>query len=881
MRIALNESERREILSLYNETKTNHQSILKHESDRIKKLMNLTESINPSKFFDEVPALKGLSKTMGEYSTTVDDFVRSLGNYSQKLKNAGIDSIDTLLTKAREFQEANKSKFGSLVDDGLVIQRYLIETGALREIEDSLITKNLDAIENKTFDAFQEMTTELGRLGRSLDDVNNIQNSIPLTNKDLPSLQGTSAKLEDASTKLDETIQKIEAELTEIPSSQNRNLAQDQLSIKLNKIKKELNKFKLALTKQKNSVDGVIEQLEQRARLETSAKITYLDKVYDAATLTSAQRLLLWASVDKLPSFVTLVLRFLIKLSTYRKVELLQTELIRNIAKLKEIEIQFRTYNTRKIPNEYNEYLRETATLIENIKGKVLDYTNVKEGNLYNYFVQVVKGSTGFSKIQKTELDDIWREITSILQYEVDQKKLTQSEMTKILENIKKVYSKTDASGNIVGPDSGLLGGALVFREDLQTIAKSIDIKELKTALEKSGAPAVEYATKETDVSSVLNKFIDDKFKLLTGFSTKEFFGNFTKGFVKVSIRESLFGLPFNLRQYLTPMARTGFNIKGAGQTYLNFMIAQAVGTIVIGGINACIEFALLSLTMGYTGLSRDEVWDMSITEWQRETSKYKDLDLTEILGDIINSEYDQDTEVNKVSGLEYYSDVKREYGPLKIKVWESFVEIGSILKAKPTQEEYETYVKRKAEEQKNNTNKKTLKKIEQYQDLYYSFTPEEQRKQSGDNWMYDSFSKGETSKLPSSLGKKIQERFFMKMEDYNGFTSLNDINATADQIKTSYGELNSYTGYPCVCKKPLSKQVDYVKLPNSDEKVTVEIPICNDFVRLVKYSTGNVGDYKPTPGVDGQLGFTLKQTPGTISTKDWLPINQIGNYVK
>jgi hypothetical protein len=883
MKFTVNESEKENILALYGiKTKTQQKSII-DESVRMRELMNLHEGINPGKLFDEVPVLKPLSKTMGEFTTTVDDFVKNLGDYSGKLRSEGITSLDDLVRKAREFQQANKAEYGSLVDDALVVQRYLIDSGALREIEESLITKNLDAIERKTFEAFDLMNDELRALNNSLDNSDSIGSSLDISNKDLTSLENASTKLDDATKKIDEAITKIDDELANIPSNpNNRTRSEDTLFIRLSNIRKSLNKFKTAITKQKNAVDGAVEQLQARSARENAGKITWQGQVFDAANLTPLQRQLFKISVDKLPSFVTLVLRFIIKLSKYGKVELLQTELAKNVAKLKQLQISLRTYNTPEILKEINLYTKETATLIENIKGKVIDYTNVKEGNLWNYFIQMGKGSTGFNKVQKTELDDIWTEITSMLQNEVTKKNMTQEEMGAILDNIKNVYAKTDANGNVVGPDGALLGGPLVFREDLETMSKAVDMK-LKNELTNN--KAVEYIAKESDISSKLGDMVDNLFKQLTGFSTKEFWRGMFKGFAKVAIREALFGLPFGLRKYLSPLARTGVNIKGVAQTIINFSLAKAVGTFVFGGIGAGLEWVSLSLTMGLTGLDRDEVYNMSIQEWNDETQKYKDLEFSSIIGDILDSESSEETRTNKISGLEYYSEVKREYGPLKIKAWESFVQIGSIIAAKPTQPEYLKFMDEKKKEMDDATNERVKTAVTKYEESFYTLPLEEQKNIAGiiaDNFTILIENGGGSAKdLDKATRDKILERYFIRA-DFNGIPlpDTKDVEA----LKRTYLTATNYRGFPCVCKNKLSYEVDYLNFRG--EKKTVQKPKCDDYVRIFEYDKSLFMDANKLEGVSenqGKYGYLTGASAKSNEqySTDWHKLVNIKNELK
>ena len=110
----------------------------------------------------------------------------------------------------------------------------------------------------------------------------------------------------------------------------------------------------------------------------------------------------------------------------------------------------------------------------------------------------------------------------------------------------------------------------------------------------------------------------------------------------------------------------------------LTFIISKAIGSIIFGGISACISWIFLRMTVGIShgslydfGLAKEEAWDITIGEWNKEIQKYKDVDVGEWVADVFKTEESEKTSTNRISKVKYYSDVKREYGPFTIKVWE------------------------------------------------------------------------------------------------------------------------------------------------------------------------------------------------------------------
>jgi hypothetical protein len=205
--LLLTEEEKKSILGLYSNNNTNSHNSLITEKYRIKKLMNLNEGVNPSKIFQDVPGLKKLGKLMGlasesEHGLTkkVDDFVNDLGEYSSKLQSKGVKNLDDLLKVAREWQEANSKKFGTIVDEAALIDRFIKENKIIEEIETKLINKSLDDVTTQTSKSFDELDGLFG-----FDDVEKAE----LTDGTKLSEVKTQTEIDDAVTKVSNTEETV------------------------------------------------------------------------------------------------------------------------------------------------------------------------------------------------------------------------------------------------------------------------------------------------------------------------------------------------------------------------------------------------------------------------------------------------------------------------------------------------------------------------------------------------------------------------------------------------------------------------------------------------------------------------------------------------
>jgi hypothetical protein len=215
--LLLTEEEKKSILGLYSNTINNSKNnSLLTEKYRIKKLMNLNEGVNPSKIFQEVPGLKKLGELIGFSSDAkgtakkVDEFVSDLGSYSSRLKNRNINSIDDLLKAAREWQTQNAKKFGVIVDEGALIDRFLKENNIIEEIETKIINDSLDDITKTTTKAFDDLDALFG-----FDDVERATMTDGVKIGEEGSLK-TQTQIDESLTKIKDTKETVNDMLLEV-----------------------------------------------------------------------------------------------------------------------------------------------------------------------------------------------------------------------------------------------------------------------------------------------------------------------------------------------------------------------------------------------------------------------------------------------------------------------------------------------------------------------------------------------------------------------------------------------------------------------------------------------------------------------------------------
>ena len=238
--------------------------------------------------------------------------------------------------------------------------------------------------------------------------------------------------------------------------------------------------------------------------------------------------------------------------------------------------------------------------------------------------------------------------------------------------------------------------------------------------------------------------------------------------------------------------------------------------------------------------------------------------------------DFSQEMKTNKISGREYIEKQNADFGIVDFNIYSFVVELYSMSEALPNANELVEYIKKEANEAKQNTKKEVQEKITEYQNLYYTFTPEQQRKASGADVWYNAFERGATEsyKVDSSVKTKVLERFFMKMV-HVGETVLDTSNL--DAIKNSYNDIEQYKGYPCVCRTSL--RYDVIPIVVGDETKSAEVPLCNDYLRIIEYNNSNISDFQKK-GIDNAPGFTTVKKLEKVKTSQWSSTINIGKYL-
>jgi hypothetical protein len=253
------------------------------------------------------------------------------------------------------------------------------------------------------------------------------------------------------------------------------------------------------------------------------------------------------------------------------------------------------------------------------------------------------------------------------------------------------------------------------------------------------------------------------------------------------------------------------------------------------------------------------------------------------MLADLFKDDFSEEEKVNRVSKVKYYSDVNREWGPFKIRVWESIVKITSITDAKPDAPEWEKFQDALQEKIKEDSKSKAAKEVEKFESSVYTMTPEQQKNIAG--MIADNFTimieKGnyDAKGLDKVTRDKILERYFIKF-DFAGMP-LNDVtNMTA--LKDTYLNAVNYRGFPCVCKNKLAYETTYLEF--AGEKKPVIKPICDDYVRIFVYDRSLFTDKDKLPPVyDMVYGYLTGESAKSnrqVST-DWHKLIYIKDELK
>jgi hypothetical protein len=510
---------------------------------------------------------------------------------------------------------------------------------------------------------------------------------------------------------------------------------------------------------------------------------------------------------------------------------------------------------------------------------------------MYEYFARFIKGSTGQIPIlnkESTNISDIWYRITGMLQQSVKDGKITQDEGTTILKRIKNAYTITNKSGE---PQPKDLTGFFVLKSDLDDLAREAGYEKLTDELPKEGQIVNELKEGQTDWSSSIRKNLNESWEYFKGINTKSWWGDLFKGMLRLCFNEIILGLPLNLKYYLKPLAK-GFNLKNIVVLVGKLALTKAVGTYFFGALAALFKWGVLSTTMGFTGFSPQECEQIAWSSWNEETKKYKDKDFGEIIKQIVSidtsKEYGErnatatSDDPKEKERAQYAKEVNLKFGPLRVKGGEFVMEVISIWKTLPTQQELNTY--RKQQQQKLNENTKVIlnKEQEKYQDLFYSLDKESQRTASGSEFV-DIMEKVRfyAKNFTPSERKMFIERTFYRNTYAGGVPEYEELN-TAQKIKNTFLTLDNYAPAACVCRKPLAyteKDITFY-----GETKTCKIPICDDYVRILSRKPNSFDDRKKTNiPADGQMGFLIGNSAKSSSANysDWKPIEQLKDYVK
>ena len=887
--LLLTEEEKKSILGLYSNNNTNSHNSLITEKYRIKKLMNLNEGVDPKKIFQEVPGLKRLGELMGLASESeqgltkkVDDFVNDLGEYSSKLQSKGVKNLDDLLKVAREWQEANSKKFGTIVDEATLIDRFIKENKIIEEIETKLINKSLDDVTTQTSKSFDELDGLFG-----FDDVDKAE----LTDGTKLSEVKTQTEIDDAVTKVKDTKETVRDILSDVQRQKAklgavdknfRTKAQQDLLDKLIEQEAKLQKYLTQLEKHEKALVKASEQMDV-AKTRSDNTLNFMGKSFDPQVLSPWQRAFYKMGLDKLPEFVTLIVRFVMRVISFKRVKLLQEELAGQIARMIELQrMVSEGYQSTELLRELEYVSKEIENLTKNLQGKDISF-NYKGNtpNAYEYFVRFIKGGIG---TEATDIAEIWKRVTSMLQNSVTEGKITQDEANSILKRIKNAYTNYTPKGEAEVKD---LTGFFVLKSDLDELAQEAGYKGLSEKLPTEGQMTSELAEGQSDLASkIRRRFLATK-EYATGITTKKWWGDFFKGIGRMGINELVFGLPLSLKYYLKPLAK-GFNLKNMVILVGKLVLTKAIGTVVFGAVGAFIRYGALMTTMGFTDFTPEECKQLAFKSWIEEMQKYKDLDFTEMVKDVVSVDKSRDYSVNRATATEeperaiYASEINQKYGPLRLKGVEFVGELISVIESSPTQSEINTYRIKLQTELNDKTTKTFNEQNQKYQDLFYSLDKEEQKSASGSYFEDFMLENREYATLFTDSQRKLfVDRLFYRNNFVGGIPDYKSLNSV-DKIRNTFLTITNYAPAACVCKKSLAyteKDIEYF-----GETKTCKIPICDDYVRLESNKRLNFVD-KNTKGIknDGSSGFLVGASAKSNSANysDWRPMNELNKYVK
>ena len=572
---------------------------------------------------------------------------------------------------------------GTIVYEAALFVRFIKENKIIEEIETKLINKSLDDATTQTSKSFDELDGLFG-----FDDVEKAE----LTDGTKLSEVKTQTEIDDAVTKVsntEETVRDIlfdvQTRIKKLKVLVDKNLGakvQQDLLDKLIEQEAKLGKYLKQLEKHKKALVTASEQMDV-AKVRGDNTLNFMGKSFDPQVLSPWQRAFYKMGLDKLPEFVTLIIRFVMRVISFKRVKLLQEELAGQMARLIELQRMISSgYYSPELLRELEYASKEAQNLTKNLQGKDISF-NYKGNtpNAYEYFVRFIKGSTGF--IEAKDISEIWKRVTTMLQDSVTEGKITQDEANTILKRIKNAYANVDSKTGEVTTSN--MNGLLMLRSDLDEIAKESGYTELTEKLPTNSEVAAELAKGQSDIPSRLGRWFRSVKEYGLNFVNGEWLLNLIKGIGGITLRELVYGLPLNLKYYLRPLAK-GFNLKNVAIIIGRLALSKAASTVVIGFITSSLRYIYLYNIMGVTELTPDEIENLAWRSWNEEMQKYRDIDLPKIFSDVfsvdksIKYDYNPATltsdDPDEKARAKYASEVNYKYGPLRIKfreIWDEF----------------------------------------------------------------------------------------------------------------------------------------------------------------------------------------------------------------
>ena len=866
--LIITEEEKRNILNKHiNGYKPKNNYNLYEEKRNILKLMNLTEGVNPVKI-TEILGFEKLAKILTpEMSEAI---LKNIGDYSAGLKKLGINTLEELDAASKAWQQTEMANLKVVLEGSDLMSAFLRSKSLVGEISLNVISRQAIEIDAAAAKTLEELSNSMGTYANKTGIEQEIGVGVKISD-DISSdaLAKSESEIIALEAKLEKVIEKTEKELLEgdiyiktLPFKQQAAYAAGQKTMR--DIIEKLKALKIRLAEQKTAIQTAKEQYAYLRTIEGDV-IEFGGKTWKAYEMGGLRKFLITKGIDTYP-FIYAVCTYIRQFFTTK---CLSDVMFENLAKLQQLEKMLSESAggaSEAIKKEIAIYSRETSSLITmlNKKQLVIDPNYVKTAG--DRFAEIV-GYGG------TDLANTWKTIVNILDKQVKNGVITDAEMTQMLDNIKYAYANvSEVDGkvvyNIVG-DSGNLRGMFKFKEDLVTQAKNAGIdlgNTVELAAVKSESNAV------TDWQRICKYFYDSVYKPAAGV-TKQ---SFKKALGGVFIREFIFGLPLNIRTYLSPLNKFGFNFAGIAMLYLKLLFAKTMASFVMGGIGAMGYHLLLMATIYFTGLDQKQCEKLAWADFNEDMDKYKNMEIINILslgGIDIKTEYGE-REVNK---MKYKENVTRELGPLKIRFEEISEELFSVLRTNPDTKEVEKYIIEKKKELETRTEEKlTVTQTEAFYTL-----PEEQQETIS---LIDEWNKViDMPALTKFTGNKedLKSRLFVKAQ-FSGLPDLDPKISDAQKIKNALSHLDDYGYQICLCKKDLKYEEKPIKV--GDETKIAKVPICKSFVRMIEYRPKNFVDYEAlnsNPKVTGQLSPIFGKTgyidgtsvldPAPLSTQFYL----------